>query len=267
MQEPVPIRPPAVAGRFYPSEASELERSVTALLREGLDASPCPEKPPRAMILPHAGYPFSGSAAALGYAQVYPFRHRFRHVVLLGPAHFCDLAGLAVPTVAAFVTPLGEVTVSKALRTEALTHPDVRADDHPHAREHSIEVHLPFLQVVLSHFDVLPVAVGRSDAPSCGRLIEQFWDDETLIVVSSDLSHFHDSETAQRLDQETTTAIERLDYQRIDGEGACGAGPVRGLLWFAQQQGLQATTVTRCSSADVTGDRSSVVGYGSYVFH
>ncbi|ABM62635.1 protein of unknown function DUF52 [Halorhodospira halophila SL1] len=268
MHETTPkVRPPAVAGRFYPGEAETLRRAVRELLAEAGEPERDPTRAPHAMVLPHAGYPFSGAAAARGYQRIVPIREQLRHVVLLGPAHFVDLSGIALPAADALATPLGTVPVSATLRERALEHPGVHIDDSAHEREHSLEVHLPFLQTLLDDFDVLPLVVGRGPAESCGRLIEQLWQDDTLVVVSSDLSHFHDDPTARRLDAETTAAIEAGTFEQITPERACGAAPLRGLLWFARKHGLQTQAIAQCNSGDVTGDRSSVVGYGSYVVH
>mgnify|MGYP000025776388 FL=1 len=261
------VRPPAVAGRFYPGKAEELRRTVEELLAEAGEPAADPAQAPRALVLPHAGYPFSGTAAARGYQRIAPLREQLRHVVLLGPAHFADLRGIALPEAEGLATPLGTGPVSEALRERALTHPEVHVDGGAHAQEHSLEVQLPFLQEVLADFDVLPLVVGRTTPQSCGELIERFWQEDTLILVSSDLSHFHDDTTARRIDAETTAAIESGALEEITPERACGAAPLRGLLWFARRHGLQAHTIAQCNSGDVTGDRSAVVGYGSYVFH
>ncbi|MFP4647954.1 MAG: AmmeMemoRadiSam system protein B [Halorhodospira sp.] len=263
------VRPPAVAGRFYPGAAQPLQDTVQQLLEAAGEESPPhgSEQPPRAAVLPHAGYPFSGIAAARGYRHFAPLRGRIHHVVLLGPAHFVDLHGIALPEAQALATPLGTVAVNESLREQALEQPDVHVNDAAHAHEHSLEVHLPFLQVVLPETDLLPLAVGRISPPSCGKLLESLWREDTLLLVSSDLSHFHDDSTARLMDAETTAAIESGTFETITPERACGAAPLRGLLWLARKHGLQARTVAQCNSGDVTGDRSAVVGYGSYVFH
>lgn len=259
------VRQPAVAGRFYPGQAGELRRMVDELLAEAEVPDEAPA--PRALALPHAGYPFSGAAAAQGYARLAPIREQIERVLLLGPSHFVDIPGMALPTARGLATPLGTVPVSEAMREAALEDPAVMEDDRAHAREHSLEVHLPFLQATLPTLELLPVAVGRCSPESCGGLIERFWREDTLVVVSTDLSHFHDDATARRLDTDTTRAIEAGEIERITPERACGSAPLKGLMWFAQRHGLRAETIAQCNSGDVTGDRSAVVGYGSYVFH
>lgn len=267
MHQAEQTRMPAVAGRFYPDDPDKLRAYIDSLLDGGISETQTTQPRPQAMILPHAGYPFSGQAAAQGYALIRPYREQIRHVVLLGPAHFAELQGMAVPAVARFASPLGDVVINEQMRATACKHPEVSTDDEPHSREHSIEVHLPFLQQALGEFDFLPIAVGMTSPQSCGQLLENFCDEETLIVVSSDLSHFYTDEQARQLDQRTTEAIERLEYESIEQRQACGAMPVRGLLWLAREKGMSASTIALCNSGDVTGERSSVVGYGSYVFH
>ena len=267
MQDLEQTRQPAVAGKFYPDNPSELKRYVDTLLSNcWQDAQPTKHRP-RAMILPHAGYPFSGEAAAKGYALLRPYREQIKHVALLGPSHCVDFQGMAVPSLDSFSSPLGPVAINANMRSEALNHAGVITDDAPHAREHSLEVHLPFLQQVLLDFDLLPIAFGRTTPESGGQLIEALLNQDTLIIVSSDLSHFFNDDQARRLDRQTSTAIEKLDYPNRALHQACGAMPIHALLWAARNKGLQANTICLRNSGDVTGERSSVVGYGSYVFH
>ncbi len=267
------VRQPAVAGLFYPADEAALRLQVQELLASARQKEPAGE-PPRAMILPHAGYPYSGAAAARGYALLRhhpPGPDRVHRVALLGPSHFVPFDGLALPESEAVATPLGIVPVDPALRAAAAELPQVFVNDTAHEREHSLEVHLPFLQTVFDRLSVLPLAVGRTTPEQCGEVIERLWHSdggaETLVVVSSDLSHFHDDATARRLDGETTRFIEALDLERIDHQRACGADPVKGLLWAVRRRGLTARTVALCNSADAGGDPGRVVGYGSYVFH
>ena len=263
--EAATTRAPAVAGQFYPGEPGALRAYVDELLQRAAAERAAGEQAPRAMALPHAGYPFSGAAAVAGYALLAPARARIRRVVLLGPSHFVPLEGMALPEAEAFATPLGEVPISAELYERARVHPAVQVSAAAHAREHSLEVHLPFLQRALEGLECLPIAVGRAGPEACGGLMEQLWDAQTLLVVSTDLSHFYDDATARRLDRETTEAVEALDGERLDSRRACGAAPLRGLLWLARRHGLRARTVAQCNSADATGDRSAVVGYASYV--
>jgi AmmeMemoRadiSam system protein B len=261
-------RPPAVAGSFYPADADELRRQLEGFLataREGTAAGDVGV--PRALIGPHAGTVYSGPVAASGYVRVARGRGMLRRVLLLGPAHRVAFDGLAASTAEAFVTPLGEVGVDQAA-TSALcaTLPQVRPLDEAHRREHSLELHLVFLQLVLDDFALLPLAVGDASAEEVAEVIEHVWDGpDVLVVASTDLSHFHDYATARRIDGETTAMIERLDHEAIDGRRACGAGPVRGLLLAARRRGYAVETLDVRSSGDTAGPRSEVVGYGSYV--
>jgi AmmeMemoRadiSam system protein B len=259
-------RRPVVAGTFYPADPAELERAVRCHLE---DAAPVPgeEAPPKALIAPHAGYPYSGPVAASAYARLRPLRGRIERVVLLGPSHRVPLEGLAVPSAEVFLTPLGEVAVDREAVARALALPQVRELDAAHAGEHSLEVHLPFLQLVLGSFTLVPLVAGDASAEEVAEVIERLWGGpETLVVVSSDLSHYYDYRTARRMDEATSRAIESLAPDELDFESACGRVPVRGLLLAARRHGLRCRTVDLRSSGDTAGPRSQVVGYGSYVF-
>jgi AmmeMemoRadiSam system protein B len=257
-------REPAVAGLFYPAERDELKRTVDHLL-----AVTHPElEPPKALVVPHAGYVYSGPVAASGYALLAPLRETVRQVVLLGPAHRVALRGLALPSVDTFTTPLGPVQVDSATVEQLLSLPGCRLDDHAHELEHSLEVHLPFLQETLARFTLVPLVVGDAEPGEVAAVLDAVWGGpETLIVISSDLSHYHDYATAQRLDGETTRAIEALEPARIGYGQACGRNPLNGLLEVARRRGLKVTTVDLRNSGDTSGRRDSVVGYGTYAFH
>jgi AmmeMemoRadiSam system protein B len=257
-------REPAVAGLFYPADPTELQQAVTDLLAHANPGS----GPPKALVVPHAGYVYSGPVAASGYALLAPLRDIVRRVVLLGPAHRVAFAGLALPGVEAFATPLGSVPVDSEAVDLLLGLPGCRLDDHAHELEHSLEVHLPFLQQVLAGFTLVPLVVGDADADTIAAVLEAVWGGpETLIVISSDLSHYHDYATAQRLDGETTRAIEALEPGHIGYGQACGRNPLNGLLEVARRRGLEVTTVDVRNSGDTSGRRDSVVGYGTYAFH
>jgi AmmeMemoRadiSam system protein B len=259
-------RAPAVAGLFYPADRAVLHDTVSALLDGvGTDAG---AEPPKALIVPHAGYVYSGPVAASGYALLAPARERIRKVVLLGPAHRVAFDGLAVSSAEAFLTPLGPVPVDAGAVATVLELPGCRLLDEAHEPEHSLEVHLPFLQESLAAFELVPLVVGDADAATVAAVLERLWGgDETLIVVSSDLSHYHDYATARAMDGETSEAIEALDPGRIGYGQACGRNPVNGLLHAARTHGLTATTVDLRNSGDTSGTRDSVVGYGTYAFH
>jgi len=257
-------REPAVAGLFYPADRATLAQTVTDLLA-GATAR---LGPPKALIVPHAGYVYSGPVAASGYALLAPVRALIRRVVLLGPAHRVAFSGIALPSAATFTTPLGPVALDSAALADLRQLTGCRSNDQAHALEHSLEVHLPFLQQALDDFTLVPLVVGEAEPAVVAAVLEQLWDGpETLIVVSSDLSHYHDYATAQALDGATTQAIEALDPARIGYGQACGRNPVNGLLEVARRRGLKVTTVDLRNSGDTSGSRDSVVGYGTYAFH
>lgn len=256
-------RQPAVAGTFYPDDPVELRARVERLLREARPAA----VEPKALIAPHAGYIYSGPIAASAYATLAPIAARVRRVVLLGPSHFVPFAGLALPQAAAFATPLGDVELDRAALTLLEGHAAVRVLDAAHAREHSLEVQLPFLQVALPAFTLVPLAVGEVEPGATAAVLDLLWGDEaTLVVVSSDLSHYRSYAAAAVIDAETAGAIERLDGAPLDGEHACGCHPIRGLLQVARQRGLRVVPLDRRNSGDTAGDRRRVVGYGAWAF-
>ena len=259
----VQIRRPAVAGSFYPGSPEELEDTVGACLAA---AGTPDELPPKAVIAPHAGYVYSGPVAGSAYARLAPLRDQVERVVLLGPAHHVPCRALAAPGCDAFATPLGRVSLDHEALERALALPQVEIFDAAHAQEHSLEVHLPFLQTVLGEFRLAPFVVGDAEPREVDEVLELLWGGpETLLVVSSDLSHYHDYATARRMDAETTRAIEALEPEAIGYEQACGRIPVQGLLLAARRHGLRARAVDVRSSGDTAGPRDRVVGYGSYV--
>ena len=256
------VRQPAVAGSFYSGLPEELENSVRVLLERARTAG----TPPKAMILPHAGHVYSGPVAASGYRLLDPVRKTIRRVVLLGPAHRHYFVGLAVPTVGVFETPLGSVEID----TEALRGiqdlPQVKRLDAAHAGEHSLEVHLPFLQVQLDRFKLVPIVVGDARPDEVAEVIERLWGGpETLIVISSDLSHFESYDEAREHDRRTAAAIEELRGGDIGPRDACGCVPVSGLLALMGRDGLRLRTLDLRNSGDTAGPRDEVVGYGAFV--
>ncbi|MBI5460574.1 MAG: AmmeMemoRadiSam system protein B [Gammaproteobacteria bacterium] len=262
------IRPPAVAGMFYPADAGELQTQVNDFLRSAAATNIATDAPPKALIAPHAGYIYSGPIAASAYARVRALREQITRVVLLGPAHRVAFRGLAASSARAFRTPLGDIPVDSAALSALSTLPQVRTLDEAHAQEHSLEVQLPFLQTVLDSFTLLPLVVGDATYAEVAEVLEHVWGGpETLIVISSDLSHYHDYVTAQRMDTATSHAIETLQPERIDYEHACGRTPVGGLLTAARAHGLHAEIVDLRNSGDTAGPRDQVVGYGAYVIH
>jgi MEMO1 family protein len=258
-------RPPAVAGLFYPGEPAGLGRTLDDLLNrakpEGRPAVP------KALIAPHAGYVYSGPIAASAYRLLAPVRDQVKRVVLLGPTHRVAVRGLAVPGVTHFATPLGTIELDTAAIEALRGLPQVVVSDEAHALEHSLEVHLPFLQKVLTQFTLVPLAVGYASPEDVAAVLEKLWGGpETLIVVSSDLSHYLTYAHAQSIDRETCNAI--LDLRSdIDHEQACGATPVSGLTLTARRKGLKPELVDLRNSGDTAGDKSRVVGYASFAFY
>lgn len=257
-------RPPAVAGRFYPSGQEELQRAVEELMR----SAPAAEGTiPKALIAPHAGYAYSGPIAASAYSTLRAARKVIERVVLIGPSHFVRFNGIAASSATAFETPLGSVPVdSRALAAiSPMCHFSIY--DAAHAREHALEVQLPFLQVVLEKFSIVPLVVGDAEPEEVGTALEALWGGrETVIIVSSDLSHYYDSAAARRLDEATARAIERLDPDSIPEDGACGRLPICGLLQAAQTHSLLVQTLDLRNSGDTSGPRHQVVGYGAFGF-
>jgi len=257
------VRKPAVAGLFYPEEPRTLKADVGRYLS---DVTPGAAPAPKAIIVPHAGYVYSGPIAASAYARLEPARASIRRVVLLGPAHRVGFRGLAMPTVKYFETPLGRVPLDSDALNRIADLPQVVVRDDAHAEEHSLEVHLPFLQTLLDDFTLIPLVVGEASAAEVGEVLERLWGGpETLIVISSDLSHYHSYATAQQLDRATSDAIEQLRYEDLDYDSACGRNPVSGLLYVARKHGLGARTIDLRNSGDTAGPRSQVVGYGAYL--
>ncbi|HMM47559.1 MAG TPA: AmmeMemoRadiSam system protein B [Thiobacillaceae bacterium] len=258
------IRPAAVAGTFYPREPAELRQIVTALLADAPRRGDL--RAIKALIAPHAGYVYSGALAASAYAQLAPRRGRIRRVVLLGPAHRVWFRGLALPGVDRFATPLGEIELDRRGmdRLKALPQMTERAD--AHRLEHSLEVQLPFLQQVLGDFELLPMVAGEATAAEVAEVLEAVWGgDETLIVVSSDLSHFLADAAARAMDGGTVEAILALE-SHLDHEQACGATPINGLLLAARAHGLRPVLLGACNSSDTAGEPDRVVGYAAFAF-
>ncbi len=245
------LREPAVAGFFYPADPVRLRREVEAYLAEAASAG---GPPPKALIVPHAGYVYSGAVAASAYALVDPAP--IERVVVLGPAHRYPLRGLATHGADYFATPLGLVEVE---------HTGLPVVDDAHAGEHSVEVQLPFLQVVCGDFRIVPIVVGRVDADDAAAALEELWGGpETLIVVSSDLSHYQAYAVAQRIDLETAEAITTLHPEKIGSNQACGHFAVNALLTVARRKGLTVRLVDLRNSGDTAGGREEVVGYGAF---
>jgi AmmeMemoRadiSam system protein B len=256
------IRPPAVAGLFYAGDPRRLQAEISELL--GAVKSPAGILP-KALIAPHAGYLYSGPVAAQAFATLRERAQSVKRVVLIGPAHFVPLRGIAAPTVDAFETPLGRVDVDRDALS-AIADAVVEADA-PHAPEHSLEVELPFLQTLLPSFTVVPLVIGDAKAQDVAEVLRRLWGGpETLIVISSDLSHYHDYDSAQRrLDAATAAAMERGDWESLGPNQACGFLAVAGLLVEASRRRLALHRLALCNSGDTAGGRDRVVGYGAWM--
>ena len=261
----ISVRPAAVAGMFYPANARELSREVDTMLGQSADEGLAPGFP-KALIVPHAGYIYSGSVAAQAYDRLRPARGIARRVVLLGPCHRVAVRGLALPDAGAFATPLGEVPLDKEAIASLARLPQVVVSRAVHAEEHALEVQLPFLQRVLGAFSLVPLAVGNAAPEQVAEVIEKLWGgEETLFVISSDLSHYHPYDEACAIDRGTAQAI--LDFSTdINHEQACGATPVAGMLLSARRHQLKAELLDLRNSGDTAGGRGRVVGYAAFAF-
>jgi AmmeMemoRadiSam system protein B len=258
------VRPAAVAGAFYPAGEGPLRRQLTQLFE---DSVPPPGSAPKVLIVPHAGYVYSGATAAQAYGCLQAQRSRIKRVVLLGPAHRVYVPGMALPSVDRFATPLGEVVLDQEMLAAAAALPGVVVDDSAHALEHSLEVQLPFLQTVLRDFTLVPVLVGDARAREVAAVIDALWDGpETLVVVSTDLSHFHGYDVARALDARTCERILRQATD-LEGDDACGARVLNGLFSTDHVSGRSVELLAMCNSGDTAGDRERVVGYAAFAIH
>lgn len=257
-------RLPAVAGQFYSDDPETLRREVNRCLAEGTEPA---EQVPKALIAPHAGYIYSGRIAGRVYASLASQADRIRQVVLLGPSHHAAFRGLAASSASAFRTPLGDVAVDQDAIVKTLTLPRVATLDEAHRNEHCLEVQLPFLQMVLDQFSIVPLLVGEGSAEEVCAILDALWGgEETRIVISSDLSHYRPYDQARALDQAAAEAIEALDLRALADEQACGCRPIRGMLLAAKHHGLRCKTVDLRNSGDTAGRRDRVVGYGGFIF-
>lgn len=264
LRTPPRVRPPAVAGSFYPASPTALERSVRRYLAEdGVQCTPTPV----AAIVPHAGYAYSGPVAGRAYATLARSLREVKRVALFGPAHFVPFRGMALPSVDAFATPLGLVAIDHEAAARLRDNGNVIVDDAPHAPEHSLEVQLPFLQVAFGSIRIVPVVCGDAPPEAVASALEVVAGLEgTLVLISTDLSHYHDWATARRLDEATATAVEALTPEALAPGSACGRVPLSGLLHWARQRRLRPIRIDLRNSGDTAGDRARVVGYGAWVF-
>jgi hypothetical protein len=258
------VRPPAVAGTFYPEDEAVLTETLRRLLGSARLTASCGPAP-KAIVVPHAGYLYSGPVAASAYARVATAKGRVRRVVVLGPAHTVELESIAASSADAFSTPLGALEVDSASRDAVMEDGLVSVSDLAHAAEHSLEVQLPFVQFVLGPVKVLPLVVGAVSTSAVAELLERVWGGpETLVVVSTDLSHYHDVGTARRLDRRTAEAIVARSPERVAPGDACGFYALRGLLEVAAKRHMELELLDLRTSADTAGDPTRVVGYGAF---
>jgi MEMO1 family protein len=251
---------------FYPGTPAVLSAAVHAYLADAESVPDADDSLPKALIVPHAGYVYSGPVAAPAYRRLAAGRASVHRVVLLGPVHRVPIRGLALPAARAFATPLGMVAVDAGAVAQALESPQVQVSEAAHALEHSLEVQLPFLQTVLDEFKIVPFAVGDATAEEVAEVIDRLWGGpETLIVVSSDLSHYHPYAAARQIDRGTAAAILALDSS-LDHEQACGATPINGFALCARRRGLKPELLDLRNSGDTAGDKSRVVGYAAFAF-
>ncbi len=260
------VRPAAVAGSFYPANPVRLREMVQGYLKTAV----IPETSvpaPKAIIAPHAGYVYSGPIAGSAYVHVAPLAAQVKQVVMLSPAHTMAVQGLATSSAAHFRTPLGDVPVDQEAVQHALAFRQVEILDDAHVREHGLEVHLPFLQETLSNFRLVPFVVGLASSEEVQDVLEALWgEQDTLVVISSDLSHFLNYKQAHQIDSVTCAAIERLEPDAIQRDGACGRRPIQGLLLSAKQRNMSVMTLDLRNSGDTAGSKDRVVGYGAWVF-
>ena len=256
------VRSPAVAGTFYPQGRTDLASLVDRLLADA--RPPAGRGVPKAIVVPHAGYVYSGPIAASAFKLFEPIADEIERVILIGPAHRVFLDGLASPGASALATPLGQVPVDE----ESLAGvPEVARDPKAHAREHSLEVEIPFLQRVAPRAKIVPLVVGHASPEAVGRILEKLWGGpETRIVVSSDLSHYLSYEEGRFADARTARRIVSLAAQPVGQDEACGASGINGLVWVARKRQLRGELIDLRSSGDTAGSRDEVVGYGAFAF-
>lgn len=256
------VRQPAVSGLFYPSNPALLQAQIGKFLdNQRISGGTAP----KAVIVPHAGYIYSGSTAASAFRTIRPSAERIRRVVLLGPSHRVLFTGIAAPDSGSFVTPLGIVPLDQQAIDNLENIPFVCRTERAHLEEHSLEVQIPFLQTILKPFKLIPLVVGETTKEQVAEVLDLLWGgEETLIVISSDLSHYHDYDSARRVDAATCAAIESFDADAIGDDAACGRNPVKGLLHTAASRKMRIKTLALCNSGDTAGDKNRVVGYGAW---
>jgi hypothetical protein len=259
------VRPSAVAGYFYPASKETLTKKIEKYLNQAVVNI---KEKPKALICPHAGYVYSGPIAAYGYKSIMPFYQEYQHIILFGPSHFEYVPGIAYHPAEYFETPLGKIPVDKELLNKLLSLPYIYESIDAHKKEHSLEVQLPFIQYIFKNhtYKILPLAVGKISPEQILEVLKTLYNNQTLIIVSSDLSHYYDYKTAKALDEKTAIAIEELNPYQIQFEQACGRLPIQGLLLFAKEKNWKPIRLDLRNSGDTSGDKSRVVGYGAWCF-
>jgi MEMO1 family protein len=256
------VQPAVVAGMFYPADPEQLRSDIRQYLQQ---AGAQTTVPPKALIAPHAGYIYSGPVAGNAYIQLASRSGLITRVVILAPAHRVAFSGIAYASAKAFRTPLGDIDVDLEALSSVAGLPQLQQRDDAFRNEHSIEVHLPFLQETLSDFKIIPLLVGDATPVQVDEVLELLWGgSETLILISSDLSHYLSYDVARKIDREATEAIESLNPDGLSFHHACGRTPVSGLLLAARRHRLKVETLDLRSSGDTAGSRDRVVGYGAY---
>lgn len=257
------IRRPAVAGAFYPSQAEEIRAEVEEYLQTATRSALVP----KALVAPHAGYIYSGPVAASAYLTLKNLKTKPTRVVLLGPSHRVPVRGLALPGCDAFATPLGQIPLDQEALEELAQLPFVEENPRAHAFEHSLEVHLPFLQIVLGDFGLVPLVVGQARPEDIAQALNLVVDDSTLLVVSTDLSHYHSYSEAQKMDRATIQSVLSGNTQAVVAERACGAFPLKGVMKFAELKHWKPELLDLRNSGDTAGDKAQVVGYAALLYH
>ena len=258
------VRQPAVAGLFYPEQPAALRGMVEGFLQDRDQ----PQRTPKALIAPHAGFEYSGPIAGAAFRQLAAARDTITRVILAGPTHRVPFHGIALSSARRFATPLGEVPVDEDAQARITGYPEVVALDIAHTEEHSLETHLPFLQLALARFAIVPLVLGDVTPRDVARVFEALWGGpETLLCISSDLSHYLSYEQAQVSDAAASRAIEALSPDALDDDQACGRTAIQALLICAKKHGLAAVTLDQRNSGDTAGTRDRVVGYGAYAFY
>ena len=261
------VRPTAVAGQFYPENSQELRQTISQLLMDNWKTPQISTQAPKVLVVPHAGYAYSGKVAATAYARLLPLKNKISRVVILAPSHQVPLQGIAIPTMP-YETPLGIIPLDTQAIKQAQALPYVSVSDKHHAPEHALEVHLPFLQETLESFKLVPAIVGHTPPEGVATFLDTFWGDEqTLIIISTDLSHYLSYEKCQAFDQQTVSMIESFNFKDLNGDRACGYHPLAGLLLLASHQDMSLQTLDVRNSGDFSDSRARVVGYGSFALY